>query len=105
MLEPGITGQTSPIPPAGEWSADAEAGVHWSVSDLEVQLEPEWQQMIEAGWQPADVRAAVEDVTGILSVTTATAKTTKRFSMVVQVGSAHWHDGYGSVLVSDWAES
>jgi hypothetical protein len=24
---------------------------------------------------------------------------------VIQVGSAHWRDGYGTVLVSDWKVS
>jgi hypothetical protein len=105
LLRPGIIGQSSPLPSPSQWLADAAAGVRWSASDLEVQLEPQWQQMIDAGWQPTDVRAAVEDVSGVLTITRRKATTTRRFSMVVQVGSAHWREGYGTVLVSDWKES
>ena len=70
-----------------------------------MQLEPQWQQMIDAGWQPPDIRAAVEDVSGVLTITRGTASTKRRFSLVIQVGSAHWRDGYGTVLVSDWKVS
>jgi hypothetical protein len=79
--------------------------VRWSAGDLEVQLDPQWQQMIDAGWQPPDIRAVVEDVSGVLTITRGRASTTRHFSMVIQVGSAHWRDGYGTVLVSDWKVS
>ena len=49
--EPGL-----PCPAAGQWAADASNGVRWTVSDLEVQLDPQWQKMIDAGWQPPDIR-------------------------------------------------
>ncbi len=105
VMAPGITGQPSPIPSGRQWRADAAAGVRWSVSDLEAQLEPQWQQMIGAGWQPRDLRAAVEDVTGLLDIRHGNVSITRRFSLVVQVGSAHWRASYGTVLVSDWRES
>jgi len=100
-----ITGQASPVPSASEWQSNAASGVRWSVSDLEIQLDPQWQQMIDAGWQPQDLRAAVEDVSGVLTIETGKTTSTKQFSLALQVGSAHWHDGYGSVLVSDWKVS
>ena len=99
-LMPGI-----PVLSPSQWRADAAAGVRWSAGDLEVQLDPQWQQMIDAGWQPPDIRAVVEDVSGVLKVTRGRASTTSHFSMVIQVGSAHWRDGYGTVLVSDWKVS
>ncbi len=102
LLEPAIIGQPSPVPSPGQWRADAAARVRWSASDLEVQLDPQWQQMIDAGWQPPDVRAAVEDVSGVLTVTKKDVSTTRRFSLVIQVGSGRWREGYGTVLVSDW---
>jgi hypothetical protein len=105
LLEPGIVGQPSSVPSAAQWRVDAGAGVRWSASDLEVQLDSEWQQMIDAGWQPIDVRAAVEDVSGVLAITRGEATARRHFSMVIQVGSAHWRDGYGTVLVSDWKVS
>ena len=102
LLEPAIIGQPSPVPSPHQWHADAAAGVRWSANDLEVQLDPQWQQMIDAGWQPPDIRAAVEDVSGVLTITGRRVSTTRRFSLVIQVGSGHWQDGYGTVLVSDW---
>jgi hypothetical protein len=105
VLDPGIVGQPSMLPSPGQWRADAVAGVSGSVSQLDTQLEPQWQQMIDAGWQPVDIRAAVEDVSGVLAITRGKATTTERFSVVVQVGSARWRDGYGTVLVSDWKET
>ncbi len=100
VLEPGVTGQPSPVPSAGQWQADASAGVRWVVSGLDVQLNPQWQQMIDSGWQPPDVRAAVEDVSGVLTTSQGKTKTAKSFSLVIQVGSARWQEGYGTVLVS-----
>jgi len=105
LLEPSIIGQSSPLLSPRQWRADAAAGVRWSAGDLEVQLDPQWQQMIDAGWQPPDIRAVVEDVSGVLTITRGRASTTRHFSMVIQVGSAHWRDGYGTVLVSDWKVS
>ncbi len=105
VMDPAITGQPSPIPPAAIWQANAAAGVRWSVSNLEVQLDPAWQSMIDAGWQPVDLYASVEDVSGTLTITHGSSSAHRTFSMVVQLGSAHWHPGYGTALVSGWKES
>jgi len=102
VLAPAMTSQVSPIPSVPEWHAYASAGVRWSVKDLHVQLDPEWQSMIAAGWQPVDLYASVEDVSGVLTITNGETATTKVFSLGVQLGSAHWHHGYGTVLVSGW---
>lgn len=102
---PSVTGQSSPVPSSSQWQANAASSVSWSVSNVETQLDPQWQQMIDAGWQPQDLRAAVEDVSGLLAIRTGKSTTTKQFSLVLQVGSGHWHDGYGSVLVSNWKVS
>jgi len=105
VLEPGVTGQPSPIPSATQWRADARAGVRWSVSGLEVTIDPGWQAMIDAGWQPTDLRATVEDVSGLLTVTRGRTSRVHRFSLGLQLGSAHWHDGYGTVLLAGWKET
>jgi hypothetical protein len=104
VTDPVLTGQASPVPTANTWAADAAAGVTWAVADLQVQVDQQWQAMIDAGWQPRDLLAGVEDVSGALTVTTGTATVTHRFSMTVQVGSAAYHHGYGTVLVADWNE-
>lgn len=105
LLEPAVTGQPSPIPSPSQWKAYATAGVHWSVSGLQIQLDPQWQSMIDAGWQPRDLRGAVEDLSGLLTVTTGATSTAHRFSFALQLGSARWNDGYGSVLLAGWKES
>jgi hypothetical protein len=105
VLGPDITGQASPIPSATQWNADAREGVRSSVSDLQVQLDPQWQSMIDAGWQPRDLRSTVEDVSGLLTVRYGGTTAVHRFSLGLQLGSARFHDGYGSVLVAGWKES
>ena len=105
VMDPVITGQPSPIPPVAVWQANASAGVRWSVSNLEVQLDPGWQSMIGAGWQPVDLYASVEDVSGTLTIRKGSSSAQRSFSLVVQLGSAHWHPGYGSALISGWKES
>ncbi len=108
LLESAAVGEAaSPIPDTVAWQADARAGVRWRVSDLLIQADPQFSQIVASGWQPIDQRFAVEDVTGALTInrSRAAATTTKRFSMAVYVGSAHWHQGYGTVLVNDWKET
>jgi hypothetical protein len=105
VLEPDVTGQPSPLPSPAQWRTDAAAGVRWAVSGLQVTPDPQWQSMIDAGWQPRDLRATVEDVSGLLTVTQGTTSTVHRFSLGLQVGSAHWNAGYGSVLLAGWKET
>lgn len=105
VMEPAITGQPTPIPSATQWQTNAASDVRWTVSAVQVQPDPGWQQMVDAGWQPRDLRADVEDVTGILTVEDGQTASSHPFSYTLQVGSAHWHGGYGSVLVSNWNES
>jgi hypothetical protein len=95
------SGASSPIPSASEWQADAAARVRWSISDLQVQLDSQWQSMIAAGWQPVDMYASVEDVSGVLRITHGSSTTSKSISLEVQLGSARWHPGYGTVLVGE----
>ncbi len=105
VLEPAVTAQASPIPSATQWAVDARAHVRWTVSGLEVQLDPQWQSMVDAGWQPVDLRGTVEDVSGLLTVTHGRASSVHRFSLGLQLGSAHFHGGYGTALFAGWKES
>lgn len=98
-------GGPSPIPSDAGWAANAAAGTTWSVTDLSVQPDPRFSRMVAAGWEPVDQRFAVEDVAGLLDVSQGGSRSSTRFSMVVYLGSAHWHPGYGTVLVDDWKES
>ncbi len=100
-----VGGASSPVPDASTWTAAARAGERWSVSDLVIQADPQFSQIVASGWEPIDQRFAVEDVTGLLTIHQGQSNTTNHFSMAVYVGSAHWHDGYGTVLVNNWKEN
>lgn len=104
VLYPAIASEPSPVPSAPQWRTDATANVRWSVSGLRAQPDGQWQDMLAAGWRPTDLYAAVEDVSGALTVTSGSDQTTRGFSLVLQLGSARWHAGYGTVLVSGWTE-
>ncbi len=99
-----VGGSASPIPDPATWHADAVAGVRWSVSDLVVQADPQFSQILATGWEPVDQRFAAEDVSGLLTVKRGDSPATKPFSMGLFLGSAHWHPGYGTVLVDNWKE-
>jgi hypothetical protein len=101
VLEPQALGQRSFIPSTTQWQADAAAGVHWLVNGLEVRLDRQWQSMVSAGWQSRDLYGSLEDVTGVLTVIEGTATTSHEFSLEVQLGSARFHHGYGTVLVEE----
>lgn len=95
----------SPIPDQAGWNSLARAGERWKVTDLLAQPDPNFSQIVAAGWQPIDQRFAVEDVSGLLTVATGGTSVQHDFTMTVYVGSAHWHPGYGSVLVDNWKET
>lgn len=105
LFKAGVFGNSSPIPDQRTWEANARSGLRWSVSNLTVQTDPRYSKILASGWQPLDERFVVEDATGILNVTTGGSTTQQRFSMAVYAGSAHWHQGYGTVLVDDWKET
>ena len=98
-------GGASPIPDQPTWDAFARSAVRWAVSDVFVQADPTFSQIAASGWEPVDQRFAVEDVFGVLTATGGRSPIRRTFSMAVYVGSAHWHPGYGTVLVDDWKES
>jgi hypothetical protein len=105
LFDARALGNASPIPDQSTWDADARAGVRWSVSDMFVQPDPTFSQIVATGWEPVDERFAAEDVSGVLTVTVGRSTSRRDFSMTVYVGSALWHPGYGSVVVGDWKVS
>jgi hypothetical protein len=105
LLDPGLFGgQPTPIPSAAQWQSLAQAGARQSVSDLLIQTDPAWAQMTAAGWQPTDARTTELDVSGLLTVSAARTVTIHHFGLQVIVGSARWHDGYGTVATAGWEE-
>jgi hypothetical protein len=105
LLAPGLFGgQPTPVASTSQWDANAQAGVRQSVSNLIVQADPGWAQMTAAGWQPTDVRMTEEDVSGLLTMRTDRGVASHRFVLQLIVGSARWHDGYGTVAATGWRE-
>jgi hypothetical protein len=106
LLDPEIFGgQPSPISSENEWAADAASATTQSVSDLMVDADPSWAQIVGAGWQPADVRMSELDVSGLVTVRGGASTSTRDFSLRLIVGSSRWHDGYGTVAVGGWKET
>jgi hypothetical protein len=105
LLDPALFGgQPTPVASSSQWSANARAGLRQTVSDVIVQADPGWAQMMAAGWQPSDVRLTEEDLSGALNVYQGGRVTSHRFVVQLILGSARWHDGYGTVAVSGWQE-
>jgi hypothetical protein len=105
LMDPGLFGgQPTPVASVSQWSAKARAGVRQRVSDVVVQADPDWAQMIAAGWQPADVRMTEVDVSGVLTVHQGSGSASQRFALQLIVGSARWHNGYGTVAMADWQQ-
>ena len=104
VLDPGLVQVAGPpIATASQWAANARSGVRQTVSDLLIQSDPGWQQVISSGWQPPDARTAVIDVSGLLTCHAEVSKTTiTHFTMAVGTGSARWHPGYGTAEVDEW---
>ena len=106
LLDPDLFGgQPTPLASPAGWALSARAGVSQSVSDLLVQVDPTWAQAVAAGWQPADVRMTEEDVSGVLTVRHGDRVASHRFALQVIIGSARWHEGYGTVAVAGWREA
>jgi hypothetical protein len=103
LLDPGLFGgQPTPIASPEQWAADARTEVTQSVRGLMVQPDPGWAQATAAGWQPGDVRMTEEDVSGVLDLRRGGPVSSQRFTLQILVGSARWHDGYGTVAVTGW---
>ncbi len=95
-------GQPTPIPSAEVWEAQAQARTRQWVSDLRVQVNPQWARLVATGWRPPDGRMTTLDVSGLLNVQRGDAVSRDRFALKLLVGSARWRKGYGTVSVFDW---
>ena len=105
LFDANAFGGTSPIPDQATWDSYARSDVRWRASDILVEEDPTYSRIVASGWEPVDQRFAAWDVSGVLTVTSGSSSTARHFSMVVYVGSARWHPGYGTVLVDDWKET
>jgi hypothetical protein len=103
VLDPQLVQSAgSPIVSSAHWNADAKAGVRQAVSNLLVQPDPGWQQLVASGWQPTDARMDILDLTGLLTITNGSHNHVEHFALSVSVGSARWHPGYGTISIDEW---
>ncbi len=104
LLDPGLFGgQPTPLVGAKVWADQARAGLRQTVSSLLVDVDPAWSQLIAAGWQPADARMTEVDVSGVVTdLQAGRAAIRHSFGLQLIVGSARWHEGYGTVAVAGW---
>lgn len=104
----GGVGGASPVPSATAWSADAARGLVQRASAVEVSVDPQWTSLVSESFVPTDPLLAFLDVSGTLTTKEAEAgsragkTTTVGFKLVLTVGSALHHPGYGAVSVDDW---
>jgi hypothetical protein len=119
----GGVGGATPVPSAAIWSADATRGIVQHVSGVEVSVDTHWTSLVGEGFVPVDPLLAFIDVSGTMTTEEARAsaataanrrgkaetaqrvadlKITVRFKLVLTVGSALHHPGYGAVSVEDW---
>jgi hypothetical protein len=104
LADPDLPGGTpSPVPAVAQWQSDAQEGVVQSVSDVQVEVNPDWTELVAEGWQPRDPRLTMETVTGTMTVTTnGHVGVAESFSLSVTLGSAAHAPGYGAVAVGNW---
>jgi hypothetical protein len=98
-----LTSVGSPLPTVATWADDASAGTNWSVANLAMTTCPTWTEALATGWQPPDPRMDCLDVTGNLTVTqTGQPPVVKPFSLQLGLGTAEYHNGYGTMTVYGW---
>jgi hypothetical protein len=103
VLDPHLVQSArSPIVSSSQWNADAKAGIRQTISNLLVQPDPGWQQLVVSGWQPTDARMDIVDLTGLLTTTSGSHNHVEHFTLSVSVGSARWHPGYGTISIDEW---
>lgn len=103
FLYSNLTSSSTPLPTPAQWAANAAAGVRWSVSGVEEIVYPKWSELMSTGWLPPDPRMTALDVTGNLTITQpGHAPKVRPFTIEVELATAKYHNGYGTVSVNNW---
>lgn len=103
LTKPALADLTaSPVPSVGRWSADASAGVTQSVYSLFANADAQWGTLVAKGFQSKDPLMTMYDVTGVLRVRHGDVSRTRHFTLVLGLGSALHHPGFGAFAVAEW---
>ena len=105
LFDPTVAGlgtwDQDPLPQPSVWARYAREKMAWRVADLFATEDPSWAQNIASGEQFPDPLMTVEDVTGTITTTIPGQRPSSRpFKVVVGLGSALHHPGYGAVSVA-----
>jgi hypothetical protein len=104
LFAPTVAGMGSwgqdPLPPPSVWARYAKEKMAWRVADLFAAEDQSWAQNIASGERFPDPLMTVEDLTGTITTTIPGQRASRRpFKVVVGLGSALHHPGYGAVSV------
>jgi hypothetical protein len=103
LTEPSLADLTaSPLPTAGQWSADARAGMTQSVYSVLANPDAQWGTLVSKGFQSDDPLMTMYDVTGVLTTKDGKASRTQHFTLVLGLGSALDHPGFGAFSIAEW---
>jgi hypothetical protein len=92
----------SPVPRPGTWDKDARAGVRQSVYSVLANPDAQWGQLVSKGFQSQDPLMTMYDVTGVLQTRTGSTSKTQHFTLVLGLGSALHHPGFGAFSIAEW---
>lgn len=101
----GVTAPT-PVPTTARWENMAERRIVQRVSAIEVSVDPAWNRLVGEGFVPKDPLLAFVDVSGTVTTTEpvhAAPVHRRNFKLVLAVGSALHHPGYGAISVDNWS--
>lgn len=103
LTEPSLADLTaSPVPSAARWSADAAAGISQSVYSVLANPDAQWGTLVSKGFESEDPLMTMYDVTGVLAIKDGTTSRTRHFTLVLGLGSALHHPGFGAFSIAEW---
>lgn len=91
-----------PFPTVSQWNARTASGETDQAAHLFASTTKTWNEIISAGWVPPDPLTTEVTVTGTLTERTRTASKTMQFSLMLTLGSALHHPGYGVSSAGTW---
>lgn len=103
LTEPSLADLTSsPVPSAEQWSADAAAGMSQSVYSVLANPDAQWGALVSKGFESEDPLMTMYDVTGVLAAKDGATTRTRHFTLVLGLGSALHHPGFGAFSIAEW---
>ncbi len=96
---------SSPVPSAAVWNLNEQRGIQQKVEGVFAHPDAGWEELVSEGFQSDDPLLTLFDLTGTLVTTDHGRSTTQPFTMVLGVGSALHHPGFGAFSIAQWQVS